>query len=181
MRVLITDPLSPVALEMLAEAGLETSVQTGLSPDELREAASGAHAWLVRSGTQITADLIAAATDLRVIGRAGVGVDNVDLEAATRRGILVLNAPDGNTLSTAEHTCAMMLALARQIPAAHASTRDGGWERKRFDGAELAGKTLGVIGVGKIGRAVAERMRASGCGWSGSTRCSLRKPRSASA
>lgn len=160
MRVLITDPLSPVALELLAEAGLEADVRLGLAPDDLPAAASGAHAWLIRSGTRITADLIAAAPELRVIGRAGVGVDNVDIGAATRRGILVLNAPDGNTISTAEHTCAMMLALARQIPAAHRSTSEGGWERKRFAGAELAGKTLGVIGVGKIGRAVAERMQA---------------------
>jgi len=162
MRVLITDSLSPVSLEMLTAAGLEPDVRLGLSTDELKTTAPGAQAWLIRSGTRITAELIEAATDLRVIGRAGVGVDNVDLESATRRGILVLNAPDGNTISTAEHTCAMILALARRIPAAHAATRSGRWERKQFGGAELDGKTLGIVGIGKIGRTVAGRMQAFG-------------------
>lgn len=162
MRVLITDNLSPVAVEMLEAAGHTADIQTGKSLEELRALAPGAQGWLVRSGTQLTADLIEAAPDLRVIGRAGVGVDNVDLEAATRRGILVLNAPDGNTLSTAEHTCAMLLALARRIPQAHASLQAGKWDRKQFTGAELEGKTLAVVGVGKIGRAVAERMQAFG-------------------
>jgi D-3-phosphoglycerate dehydrogenase / 2-oxoglutarate reductase len=162
MRVLITDSLSPVAVEMLEAAGLEADVQTGKSADELKALAAGAHGWLIRSGTRITADLLDAAPDLRVVGRAGVGVDNVDLQAATRRGVLVLNTPDGNTLSTAEHTCAMILALARQIPQAHASLREGKWERSRFSGAELHGKTLAVVGVGKIGREVATRMQAFG-------------------
>jgi D-3-phosphoglycerate dehydrogenase / 2-oxoglutarate reductase len=162
MRVLITDPLSPVAVAMLEEAGHEADVQLGKSPEELAALAPGAEGWLIRSGTRITEALLAAAPDLRVVGRAGVGVDNVDLEAATRRGVVVLNAPDGNTLSTAEHTCAMILAQARQIPQADASLRSGSWERGRFGGMELAGKTLGVVGVGKIGRTVAERMRAFG-------------------
>ena len=160
MRVLITDPLSAVSVDLLAAAGLQADLQLDCSPDELAAIASGAHGWLIRSGTRITADLMDAAPDLRVIGRAGVGVDNVDLEAATRRGILVLNAPDGNTISTAEHTCAMILALARHVPEAHASLRSGKWDRKRFAGAELAGKTLAVVGIGKIGRAVASRMQA---------------------
>lgn len=162
MRVLITDSLSPVAVEMLEAAGHEADVQLGKSPEELKALAPGAEGWLIRSGTQLTAELLAAAPDLRVVGRAGVGVDNVDLEAATRRGVVVLNAPDGNTISTAEHTCAMMLALARQIPEAHASLRQGQWERKRFAGSELDGKTLGVVGVGKIGRTVAAQMQGFG-------------------
>lgn len=162
MRVLITDSLSPVSLEMLAAAGIEANVQLGKSPEELKALAAGHQGWLIRSGTRLTAELIEAAGDLQVIGRAGVGVDNVDLDAATRRGVLVLNAPEGNTISTAEHTCAMILALARQIPQADASVKRGEWERKRFSGAELDGKTLGVVGVGKIGRAVAQRMQAFG-------------------
>lgn len=162
MRVLVTDPLSPAATRILEAAGCTADVQLGRTPEELAALAPGAVGWLVRSGTRLTAELLAAARDLRVVGRAGVGVDNVDLEAATRRGILVLNAPEGNTISTAEHTCAMLLALARRIPQAHASLQGGAWDRKRFTGVELAGKTLAVVGVGKIGRAVAERMRAFG-------------------
>ncbi len=162
MRVLITDPLAPVAVELLKAVGHEPDVQLKKSPEELKALAPGAAGWLVRSGTRLTADVIDAAPDLRVIGRAGVGVDNVDLGAATRRGILVLNAPDGNTISTAEHTCAMLLALARQIPQANATLRAGEWARKEFSGAELDGKTLGVVGVGKIGRTVAGRMQRFG-------------------
>lgn len=160
MRILITDPLSARAVEALEAAGFVADVQLEPSDKQLRHAAAEADAWLVRSGTRITADLIAAAPRLRVIGRAGVGVDNVDLDAATRRGILVLNAPDGNTISTAEHTCAMILALARRIPHAHASVQRGAWERARFAGAELEGKAVGVIGLGKIGSAVAARLGA---------------------
>ncbi|CAN5584961.1 phosphoglycerate dehydrogenase [soil metagenome] len=161
-RVLITDSLSSVALESLAAHGLEADIQLKRTPAELTALASEVEAWLIRSGTQITDELLAAAPNLRIIGRAGVGVDNVDLEAATRRGVVVVNAPDGNTISTAEHTCAMILALMRHIPQAAASLRAGSWERKAFEGAEVEGKTLGVIGVGKIGRCVAERMAAFG-------------------
>jgi D-3-phosphoglycerate dehydrogenase / 2-oxoglutarate reductase len=160
MRVLITDPLSPLAPEMLAKAGHEADVQIGRSPEELRGLLADADAWLIRSGTRVTGDLLEAAPRLKVIGRAGVGVDNVDLVAATRRGILVINAPEGNTISTAEHTCAMIMALARQIPQAHMSLAGGAWERKRFAGSELEGKTLAVVGLGKIGGTVASRMRA---------------------
>ncbi len=162
MRVLITDPLSPVALDLLEKAGIEGDVQLKKSPEELAVLAQSADGWIIRSGTQITADLIEAGSQLKVIGRAGVGVDNVDLKAATRKGVLVVNAPDGNTISTAEHTCAMILALARRIPRAASSLAGGAWERKQFSGAELDGKTLGVVGVGKIGRAVAQRMQAFG-------------------
>lgn len=161
-RILITDALSPQAVAQIEAAGHEPVVALKRSPDELVALAAEADGWLIRSGTRLTRELIEAAPRLRVIGRAGVGVDNVDLPAATRRGIVVLNAPDGNTLSTAEHTCAMLLALARQIPQADASLRGGAWERSRFSGVELDGKTLGVIGVGKVGRTVIERMRAFG-------------------
>ncbi len=162
MRVLITDSLSPVALDLLTEAGFEAHVHLNNSVEELGELAKEADAWIIRSGTQITSDLITAAARLKVIGRAGVGVDNVDIAAATRKGILVVNAPDGNTISTAEHTCAMILAMARQIPRASASLAGGAWDRKQFSGSELDGKTLGVVGVGKIGRAVAQRMQGFG-------------------
>lgn len=162
MNVLITDSLDLVCSELLEAAGITPHVHLKKSAEELKALAPEADGWIVRSGTTLTADLIAAAPKLRVIGRAGVGVDNIDLDAATRRGILVLNAPDGNTISTAEHTCAMMLALARQIPQAAASLKGGAWERKQFSGAELDGKTLGIVGVGKIGREVAKRMQAFG-------------------
>ncbi|RMH50402.1 MAG: phosphoglycerate dehydrogenase [Bacteroidetes bacterium] len=162
MTVLITDNVDPLCMEMLEQAGITPNVQLKRSPEELKALAAEADGWIIRSGTTITADLIEAADRLKVIGRAGVGVDNVDLEAATRRGILVINAPDGNTISTAEHTCAMMMALARQIPQANASLRAGRWERKQFSGTELYEKTLGIVGVGKIGRAVGQRMQAFG-------------------
>ncbi len=160
--ILITDALDPVCEAMLREAGMEVDVHIKQPPEVLKAHAARADGWIIRSGTRITADLIEAAGRLKVIGRAGVGVDNIDLEAATRRGILVINAPDGNTISTAEHTVAMLLALARRIPQANASLRAGRWDRKAFQGAELYEKTLGVVGVGKIGRAVAARMQGFG-------------------
>jgi len=162
MRCLITDDLSPACLALLRDAGVEPAIHVGVSPDELKRLAPDADAWLIRSGTRVTSDLIDSAARLRVIGRAGVGVDNVDLDAATRRGVLVVNAPDGNTVSTAEHTCALLLSLARQVPRAASSIADGRWDRKQFTGVELDGKTLGVVGLGKVGRAVAERMRGFG-------------------
>ncbi len=160
--VLISDSVDPVCIDMLEQSGVRTNVQLKQSPEALREHAASANGWIIRSGTTITADLIEAAKNLRVIGRAGVGVDNVDLEAATRRGVLVINAPDGNTISTAEHTCAMLMSLARRIPQANHSLREGKWDRKTFTGSEVFEKTLGVIGVGKIGRAVVERMKGFG-------------------
>ncbi len=162
MRCLITDDLSSACVELLRTAGVEPMIRVGAPADELRALAADADAWLIRSGTRVTADLIEGASRLRVIGRAGVGVDNVDLDAATRRGVLVVNAPDGNTISTAEHTCALLLSLARQVPRASSSLASGQWDRKTFTGTELEGKTLGVVGLGKVGRAVAERMRAFG-------------------
>lgn len=162
MRVLITDAVDQVCIDLLEQSGIDADVQLKKSNEELRSIASRANGWIIRSGTTITAELIEAASELKVIGRAGVGVDNIDLDAATRRGVLVINAPDGNTISTAEHTCAMLLAMARRIPQASHSTAEGKWERKAFTGSELYEKTLGVIGVGKIGRAVAERMAGFG-------------------
>ncbi|MEM8559643.1 MAG: phosphoglycerate dehydrogenase, partial [Bacteroidota bacterium] len=158
-RVLITDNLAPVCHDLLARHGVDFEVHLKKSETELADLVAEFDGWIIRSGTTITADLIERATKLSVIGRAGVGVDNIDLDAATRKGVLVVNAPDGNTISTAEHTCAMMQALARRIPHAHASVTAGEWARKQFSGAELMGKTLGVVGVGKIGRAVARRMQ----------------------
>ncbi|MBO6575402.1 MAG: phosphoglycerate dehydrogenase [Rhodothermales bacterium] len=160
--VLITDSVHAVCADMLQEAGIEPRVELGKSPEELAGLAVDVDGWIIRSGTRITAPMIQAAEKLRVIGRAGVGVDNVDLTAATHRGVLVINAPAGNTISTAEHTVAMLMSLARQIPAANASLRSGAWERKKFSGSEVFEKTLGVIGVGKIGQAVAERMQSFG-------------------
>lgn len=159
-RILITDPIHSVCSELLEAAGYAPEIATGKSKEELVQLAPGADAWIVRSGTKVDKELIEAADQLRVIGRAGVGVDNVDLEAATHRGILVINAPEGNTISTAEHTVAMLLALSRKISAANSSLRGGAWARKDFVGTELYRKTLGVIGVGKIGKAVATRMKA---------------------
>ena len=161
-RVLVTDAVDPVCIEMLEAEGFVADVQVKRSNDELKKLAADADGWIIRSGTRITSDLIEAAPRLKVIGRAGVGVDNIDLEAATRRGVLVINAPDGNTISTAEHTCAMLLSLARLIPQANASLTDGKWDRKSFTGSEVYEKVLGIVGLGKIGRAVAERMKSFG-------------------
>lgn len=160
--VLITDAVDPICIELLEHAGIEANVQLKRTDEELIPHIQKAEGWIIRSGTQITARLIEAADRMKVIGRAGVGVDNVDLEAATRKGVLVINAPDGNTISTAEHTCAMLMSLARRIPQANASLRSGKWDRKTFQGSELFEKTLGVVGLGKIGRSVAERMRSFG-------------------
>jgi D-3-phosphoglycerate dehydrogenase len=160
--VLITDAVDQVCVDMLEQSGIEARVQLKRSPEELQELARSADGWIIRSGTKITAELIEAGEQLKVIGRAGVGVDNVDLEAATRKGVLVINAPDGNTISTAEHSCAMLMALARRIPQANASLASGKWDRKTFTGSELYEKTLGIVGIGKIGRAVAERMKGFG-------------------
>lgn len=160
--VLITDAVAPICIELLEKAGITPDVQLKKSPEEIKALAKKAQGWIIRSGTTITAEMLEDVDELKVIGRAGVGVDNIDLEAATRRGVLVINAPDGNTVSTAEHTCAMLLALARRIPQANASLTSGAWNRKAFTGSELEEKTLGVIGIGKIGRAVAHRMKGFG-------------------
>src|SRR5574341_1342911 len=156
-RVLVADDLSAEGVRILRDAGLEVDVKVGLKPEEL-EAVIGQYDGLaVRSATKVTARVLEQATRLRVVGRAGVGVDNVDLAAATRRGVVVMNTPGGSSVTVAELTLAMMLALSRHIAQATASIRAGKWEKKRFQGHELAGKTLGVVGIGNIGSVVVER------------------------
>jgi D-3-phosphoglycerate dehydrogenase / 2-oxoglutarate reductase len=155
--VLIADELSPRALEIFGERGIATEVRVGLKPPELAAALNGHAGLAVRSGAKVTKDVLAAAKDLKVVGRAGIGVDNIDVPAATQRGIVVMNTPHGNSITTAEHAIALMMALARQIPAADKSTHAGKWEKSRFMGVELAGKTLGVVGCGNIGAIVADR------------------------
>jgi D-3-phosphoglycerate dehydrogenase len=153
-RILVADPIAPDGVERLRAAG-EVEVATGLSPDELKRKVADVDALVVRSETKVTAEVLAAAPRLRVVGRAGVGVDNIDLEAATRHGVLVLNAPTGNTIAAAEHTVAMMLCLARNVARADTSMHQGRWDRRAFTGSELRDKTLGLLGLGKIGFEVA--------------------------
>jgi len=162
VKIFVADDVSESGLEPLREAGFTVEKRTGLKLAELSEALRDADGLVVRSETKVTPELMNAATRLRVIGRAGVGVDNIDVAAATERGIVVMNAPDGNTITTAEHTLALMVSLARRVPQANASLRSGRWERKRFIGVELQGKTLGIVGLGRIGRVVAGRARAFG-------------------
>jgi D-3-phosphoglycerate dehydrogenase len=156
-RVLITDNLSPAGLKCLEAAGLELDVRSGLKPPEVREALKTADGIIIRSATTLTGELLKDQPRLKVIVRAGVGVDNIDLAAATREGIVVMNTPAGNTTSTAEHTIAMLLALSRNIAPAAASMKGGKWDRKSFTGTQLAGKTLAVVGLGRIGLSVAKR------------------------
>ena len=162
MKVFVADDVSDSGLEPLRAAGLTVEKQTGLTGSALVQALKDCEGLIVRSETKVTADLLASATSLRVIGRAGVGVDNIDVNAATVRGVVVMNAPDGNTITTAEHTIALLISLARSIPQASSSLKAGRWERKRFIGVELQGKTLGIVGLGRIGRVVASRARAMG-------------------
>lgn len=161
MRVLVSDSLAEEGVKRL-ETGAEVDVLTNLSHEELVKKIKDYDALVVRSGTKVTADIIDAADKLRVIGRAGVGVDNIDVAAATKKGIIVLNAPGGNTISAAEHTIAMMLAVARNIPQANVALHKGEWNRKKYTGVEFFNKTLGIIGLGRVGAEVATRMRAFG-------------------
>lgn len=157
-RVLLSDTLAPQGIEVLKRfPQLHFDIKTGLKPAELAQIIGPYDALLIRSGTKVTREVIENATSLKVIGRAGVGVDNVDLEAATRRGVVVMNSPHGNSITTAEHAIAMMMAMARQIPAATAAVKAGKWERNKFMGAEVCNKILGVVGLGNIGRIVADR------------------------
>jgi D-3-phosphoglycerate dehydrogenase / 2-oxoglutarate reductase len=155
--VLISDELSPVAAEVFAARGIDVDVKPNLRPEELIELIAGYDGLAVRSATKVTARVIAAARQLKVIGRAGIGVDNVDIPAATAKGVVVMNTPSGNSITTAEHAIALMLAAARSITAADASTQSGRWEKNRFIGVELYAKTLGLIGCGNIGSIVADR------------------------
>ncbi len=162
MKILVSDPLSAEGIKILKERGFTVDEKTKLAPEELKKILDSYDALLVRSGTKVTAQMMAGCKNLKVIGRAGVGVDNVDVEAATKQGIVVMNTPGGNTISTAEHTMSMMLSLARNIPQADSSMRKGEWERKKFMGMELMGKTLGIVGLGRIGFEVAKRCAAFG-------------------
>jgi D-3-phosphoglycerate dehydrogenase len=161
-RVLVTEKIAEGGLDRLRAAGHEVDVQLAPSPDELLKLIVGAHGLIIRSSTTVTAEVVEAGTDLVVVGRAGIGLDNVDVEAATRRGVMVVNAPQSNILSAAEHTMALLLAQARNIPQAHAALVDGRWERSKWEGVELADKVLGVIGLGRIGKLVAQRASAFG-------------------
>ena len=156
-KVLISDKMSPKAAEIFRARGIEVDEKTGLSRDELKAIIGDYDGLAIRSSTKVTAELLEAATRLKVVGRAGIGVDNVDVPAASARGIVVMNTPFGNAITTAEHAIALMFALARELPAADASTQAGKWEKNRFMGVELTAKTLGLIGCGNIGGIVADR------------------------
>lgn len=163
MRILVSDKLAPEGLKILTdEKSFSVDVKTGLAPKELKEIIKDYDCLVVRSATKVTSEIIEAADKLKMIGRAGVGLDNVDLQAANKKGIIVMNTPAGNTISTAEHTMSLILSLSRNIPAADASMRKGEWERNKFMGVELYGKTLGLVGMGKIGSEVARRALAFG-------------------
>ncbi|OXM16685.1 phosphoglycerate dehydrogenase [Paenibacillus herberti] len=162
-KVLVSDPISDLGIQQLMDAeDVVVDKKPGLSEDELVAIIGEYDALLVRSQTRVTARVLEAGTSLKVVGRAGVGVDNIELPAATSKGVIVINAPDGNTITTCEHTFAMMMAVARHIPQAYAKTVGGEWDRKSFVGVELRGKTLGVVGMGRIGSEVAKRAKAFG-------------------
>ena len=158
MKILVTDSLAPEGVEVFRNAeGFDVDVKLGLKPDDLKKICESYDGWVIRSGTKITAELIEAAKNLKVIGRAGVGYENIDADAATKKGIVVMNTPGGNNVTTGEHTVALMMALARHIPQAVASLKSGKWDRNKFVGVEMCNKTIGVIGLGNVGRIVAER------------------------
>jgi D-3-phosphoglycerate dehydrogenase len=163
MKILVSDPLSEEGLKILKDAKeFQVDVKTDLKPEQLKEIIKDYDALIVRSATKVTKDIISAATKLKVIGRAGVGLDNVDLEAATQKGIIAMNTPAGNTISTAEHTMSVILALSRNIPQANSSMKSGEWKRSKFMGVELYHKILGIIGLGRIGSEVAKRALSFG-------------------
>ena len=157
MRVLISDNLAPIGAEILKDAGLEVDFRPGMSPDEIKAVIGDYEGLIIRSATKVTNDLLESASRLQVVGRAGIGLDNVDIPAASQKGVIVMNAPDGNATTTAELAVSMMMALSRNIPQATASMKAGKWEKKQFMGRELSGKTFGVIGIGRIGSIAASR------------------------
>ena len=159
-RILVTEEIAEGGLDRLRAAGHDVVVELDLS--QLLTHVVGAHALIIRSATQVTAEVLEVATELVVVGRAGIGLDNVDVEAATRRGVMVVNAPQSNIISAAEHTMALLLAQARNVPQAHAALKAGRWERSRWEGVELADKTLGIVGLGRIGKLVGDRAKAFG-------------------
>jgi len=162
MRVLVSEKIADGGLQRLRDAGHDVDVRLDLTPETLLDAVVGAHALIIRSATTVTREVLEAGTDLVVVGRAGIGLDNVDLAAATERGVMVVNAPQSNTLSAAEHTMALLLAQARNVPQAHAALKAGRWERSKWEGVELSDKVLGIIGLGRIGKLVAQRAMAFG-------------------
>ncbi|TDJ59427.1 MAG: phosphoglycerate dehydrogenase, partial [Nitrospina sp.] len=164
MKVLVSDNLSKQGIDILQkESGIEVDVNTGLTPEELIKIIPEYDGLIVRSATKVTPEVIEAATKLKVVGRAGVGVDNINLDAAGKKGIIVMNAPDGNMITTAEHAMALMLAMSRNIPQASAALKkEKKWSPKAFMGVELYGKTLGIIGLGRIGTVVADRSKGFG-------------------
>ncbi len=157
MKVLVSDNLAPIGVKILQDAGLEVDVKTGLAPEELKKIIGEYDGLVIRSATKVTAEIIEAGEKLRVVGRAGIGLDNVDIPTASKKGIIVMNAPDGNATTAAEHAIAMMMAATRNIPQATASMKAGKWEKKKFQGREVTGKTVGIIGIGRIGRIFADR------------------------
>ena len=160
MKVLVSDQLGEIGIEMFqAEDGIDVDVKTGLAPEELLEIIADYDALVIRSATKVTAELIEKADNLKVVGRAGIGLDNVDIPAATKRGIIVMNTPTGNVVTTAEHAISMMMALTRNIPRGTSSLKAGRWDKKQLQGREVYNKTLGVVGYGKIGSIVADRAR----------------------
>jgi len=160
MKVLISDKLGEEGVKILQnEEGIDVDVKTGLAPEELKKIIGQYDGLIIRSATKVTADLLEAATNLKVVGRAGIGLDNVDIPAATKKGVAVMNTPGGNVVTTAEHTLSLMMALTRNIPQGTATIKQGVWEKKKLEGREIFGKTLGVIGFGKIGSVVADRAR----------------------
>ncbi|MGK0275815.1 MAG: D-3-phosphoglycerate dehydrogenase [Ilumatobacter sp.] len=161
-RILVTEEIADGGLERLRQAGHDVDIQVGKSAEELLAIVPGAAALIIRSATQVTAELLAVADNLMVVGRAGIGLDNVDVAAATKQGVMVVNAPQSNIVSAAEHTMALLLASARNVPQAHAALVAGRWERSRWTGVELVDKTLGVVGLGRIGKLVADRAKAFG-------------------
>ncbi len=161
-RILVTEEIADGGLERLRQAGHDVDIQVGKSAEELLTIIPGAAALIIRSATQVTAELLAVADNLMVVGRAGIGLDNVDVAAATKQGVMVVNAPQSNIVSAAEHTMALLLASARNVPQAHAALVAGRWERSQWTGVELVDKTLGVVGLGRIGKLVADRAKAFG-------------------
>ena len=161
-RILVTEEIADGGLERLRQAGHTVDIQLDLSHEQLLSAVKGAHALIIRSATDVNAEVLEAGTDLVVVGRAGVGLDNVDVDTATRRGVMVCNAPESNIVSAAEQTMALLLAVARNVPQAHAALVQGRWERSKWEGVELLDKTLGIVGLGRIGKLVATRAAAFG-------------------
>ena len=169
-RVLVKEKLAAEGIQLLKDEGFEVDTGLDWTPEEFMNRVGDYDALVIRSATKVTAEVIEAGKNLRVIGRAGVGVDNVDVPAASKRGIIVVNAPASNVLTAAEHTIAMMMACARNIPQAHAALKEGRWDRSKYGGVELADKTLGIIGLGRIGFLVAERAPGCTCRSSPTTR-----------